>query len=145
MADQKGVIDSPIEKVNRHIQDYVETDGQQGHEWKGAPSLLLTTIGRKSGVRRRTALIYGTDGDRYVLVASHGGNAKHPEWYLNLTANPNVDVQIYGEQFEAVAHEVSGDEKARLWRMMNTLWHDYDHYQARTEREIPVLVLERKP
>jgi len=137
------VVDSPTSWVRAHIREYVETDGAKGHEWQGVQTLLLTTRGRKSGVRRRTALIYGRDGDRYVVVGSVGGAAKHPAWYLNLRADPQVEVQVGAERFPAVARTATDAEKPKLWRMMAGIFPNYDDYQARTERTIPVVVIER--
>lgn len=138
------VQDSPVGWVNRHIQAYVRSDGAKGHEWRrGVPTLLLTTTGRRTGTRHRTALIYSRDGEDYVVVASTGGKAKNPAWYLNLSANPHVDVQVGAEKFSAVARTTTGKERARLWTAMNTIWPSYDYYQSRTAREIPVVVLSR--
>lgn len=136
------VFDSPSGWVGRHVREYVETDGRKGHRWSGVHTLLLTTRGRKSGKLRRTALIYGRDGDRYLVVASKGGAAVHPAWYLNLTANPEVRVQVGSETFAAHARTAAEDEKPRLWRTMTEIWPEYDRYQERTDREIPVVVLE---
>jgi deazaflavin-dependent oxidoreductase (nitroreductase family) len=91
------IFDSPTGWVAEHINDYVATGGKRGHLWKGVPTLLLTTRGRKTGALRRTALIYGRDGDSYVVVASIGGAPKHPEWYLNLVADPEVRLQVGAE------------------------------------------------
>jgi len=143
MNEQTELFDSPTVLVKEHIQRYVETDGENGHTWKGAPTLLLTTVGRKSGLRRRTALIYGKDGDDYVIVASHGGNANHPTWYLNLVENPDVEVQINADKFTAHAATAPAEDKARLWPLMASIWPAYDSYQTKTEREIPVVVLKR--
>jgi deazaflavin-dependent oxidoreductase (nitroreductase family) len=136
------VIDSPVGWVNQHIRGYVESDGEKGHRWRGVDTLLLTTRGRKSGKLRRTALIYGRDGDRFVVVASKGGAKKHPEWYLNLVENPEVEVQVGAEKFKARARPASPDEKPKLWHLMTSIWTEYDSYQARTKREIPVVILE---
>ena len=144
MDKQDEIHDSPTGWVAKHIHDYVETDGETGHSWRGVPTLLLTTLGRKSGLKRRTALIYGTDGDDYVIVASRGGHDQHPAWYLNLVDNPDVEVQVGADKCSARAHTANAEEKARLWPMMASIWPDYDNYQAKTEREIPVVVLERK-
>jgi deazaflavin-dependent oxidoreductase (nitroreductase family) len=141
MADE--IYDSPTGWVNEHIRSYVETDGRSGHEWRGVPTLLLTTIGRKSGKRRRTALIYGQDGDHYVVVASRGGHKEHPAWYLNLAENPEVEVQVNADKFSARAHTATAEEKARLWPLMAAIWPAYDDYQTKTDREIPMIVLER--
>jgi deazaflavin-dependent oxidoreductase (nitroreductase family) len=138
------VQDSPVGWVNRHIKSYVESDGEKGHEWRsGVPTLLLTTTGRRTGTKHRTALIYGRDGADYVIVGSKGGSKKHPAWYLNLDANPQVDVQVGAETFSAVARTATGTERARLWAKMNTIWRHYDGYQEKTDREIPVVVLSR--
>ena len=137
------VHDSPTGWVAKHIHDYVETDGRNGQEWRGVQTLLLTTRGRKSGSLRRTALIYGTDGDHYVIVASNGGAEHHPLWYLNLVANPNVEMQVGADKFSAVAHTASAEEKARLWPMMVSIFPQYESYQTKTPREIPFVVLVR--
>jgi len=139
---QEEVFDSPVGWVAQHIRGYVESDGKTGHHWRGVNTLLLTTRGRKSGKLTRTALIYGRDGDRYIVVASKGGAEKHPEWYLNLVVNPDVDVQVGADRFAAQARTASAEEKPALWSLMTSIWPDYDHYQARTKREIPVAILE---
>jgi deazaflavin-dependent oxidoreductase (nitroreductase family) len=92
---------------------------------------------------RRTAVFCGRDGDRYVVVASVGGAAHHPAWYLNLVANPEVDVQVGPERFKARARTATPEEKPALWRMMTAMYPAYDEYQAATTRVIPVVVLER--
>ena len=141
MADQQ-VTDSPQGWVADHIRRYVETGGADGHEWKpGVPTLLLTTTGRRSGQLRRTALIYARDGGSYLVVASNGGAPAHPSWYRNLTANPAVRVQVGPQEFDARARTASADERIRLWPLVTAVWPQYDDYQARTDREIPVVVL----
>jgi deazaflavin-dependent oxidoreductase (nitroreductase family) len=100
---EEEVFDSPAGWVARHISDYVRTDGQRGHRWHGVDTLLLTTRGRRSGKLRRTALIYGRDGDRYIVVASRGGAEHHPSWYLNLVEHPDVTIQVGPEAFAARA------------------------------------------
>jgi deazaflavin-dependent oxidoreductase (nitroreductase family) len=142
MSAPEKIHNSPRRWVVEHIQRYAETDGRSGHIWQGVPTLLLTTRGRKSGKLRRTALIYGQDGDHYVVVASNGGRPKHPNWHLNLVENPAVEVQVLGDKFTALARIASGEERARLWRVMATIWPAYDDYQVKTKREIPVVVLE---
>jgi deazaflavin-dependent oxidoreductase (nitroreductase family) len=142
----KKIIDSPISWVNQHIRDYVESDGQKGHYWRGLPTLLLTTRGRRSGKQRRTALIYGQDGADYIVVASNGGSASHPLWYLNLVADPLVELQIGPEIFQGRAREATGDEKERLWRLMAAIFPTYDKYRvtaAKRNRDIPLIVLNR--
>ncbi|MBE0691382.1 MAG: nitroreductase family deazaflavin-dependent oxidoreductase [Anaerolineae bacterium] len=141
MNTQDEIHDSPAGWVAQHIHNYVESDGENGHLWRGVPTLLLTTRGRKSGLLRRTALIYGQDGDNYVIVASRGGDQNHPSWYLNLVEVPTVEIQVGADKFEAQAHTATPEEKARLWPLMTSIWPDYNNYQAKTDREIPVVVL----
>jgi deazaflavin-dependent oxidoreductase (nitroreductase family) len=142
-AEPEEVFDSPSGWVASHVRRYVETDGEDGHRWRGVTTLLLTTRGRKTGRLRRTALIYGRDGDRYLVVASQGGAKWNPNWYLNLAANPEVGVQAGADKFTARARTATAEEKPRLWRIMTSIWPDYDQYQARCERDIPVVILER--
>jgi deazaflavin-dependent oxidoreductase (nitroreductase family) len=141
---REQVYDSPRGWVGRHVREYVETDGRKGHRWSGVDTLLLTTRGRKTGKLRRTALIYGRDGDRYLVVASSGGSRSHPSWYPNLSANPEVHVQVGADRFDARAVTASLKERPRAWGLMATIWPEYDRYQKRTAREIPVVVIERK-
>jgi deazaflavin-dependent oxidoreductase (nitroreductase family) len=126
-----------------HVDRYRVTDGEEGHDWQGTHTLLLTTTGRKSGAAHTTPLIYGKHDDRYLVVASKGGYPSPPAWYLNLSANPEVEVQVKGERFKARARTASAEEKPALWQTMTTEWPDYDAYQGNTERDIPVVVLER--
>lgn len=137
------VTDSPKGWVRKHIGEYVETGGKRGHRWHGVDTLLLTTLGRTTGKRRRTALIYGRDRDRYLVVASNGGSRAHPSWYRNLTEDPHVSVQVGDERFEAVAKTATARQRPRLWREMVAIWPEYERYQTRTDREIPVVILER--
>jgi deazaflavin-dependent oxidoreductase (nitroreductase family) len=126
-----------------HARRYLETGGQDGHIWEGVPTLLLTTTGRRSGQSRTTPLIYGRDGERYLVVASRGGAPAHPAWYENLVAQPAVQVQVMADRFAARARPASPAERPALWKKMAAIWPPYDEYQARTMREIPVVVLER--
>lgn len=144
MSEQDTIHDSPSGWVAKHIHEYVETDGEKGQMWRGYPTLLITTRGRKSGLKRRTALIYGQDGDNYIIVASKGGHPKHPAWYLNLVANSEVEVQVGAERFTAVARTATPEEKPHLWNLMAAVYPPYNDYQAKTQREIPVVVLEPK-
>jgi deazaflavin-dependent oxidoreductase (nitroreductase family) len=144
MATSEQIHDSPTRWVAKHIRDYVGSNGSKGHRWSGVYTLLLTTHGRRSRKLRRTALIYEREGDAYVIVASNGGSKRHPNWYLNLVANPEVNVQVGPETFTAVARTAGPDERPRLWSKMNAIWPDYAKYQKRCKREIPVVVLERR-
>ena len=137
--------DSPTDWVKDHIDRYVATDGKDGHVWRnGATTLLLTVKGRRSGKPYRTALIYDRDGENYVVVASKGGAPEHPEWYRNLTANPEVEVQVLGDIFTATARTANAAERPKLWSLMTQMWPAYNDYQLKTDREIPVVILERK-
>lgn len=138
------VFDSPTRWVAKHVKGYVESDGRRGHRWSGVNTLLLTTRGRKTGKLRRTALIYGRDRERYLVVGSTGGAKRHPSWYLNLVENPDVTVQVGEEKFPATARTATSRQKPRLWRIMASIWPEYDRYQARTDRDIPVVILEPK-
>ncbi len=124
-----------------HVARYRETNGEVGYEWNGVPTLLLTTTGRKSGESRTSALIFARDLDDYLLVASTGGAPNHPAWYLNLRANPQVEIQVKGEHIRAIARTAADEEKQRLWRIVTAQWPNYDVYQTRTERVIPIVVL----
>jgi deazaflavin-dependent oxidoreductase (nitroreductase family) len=128
-----------------HIRQYRATDGAVGYEWNGATCLLLTTTGRKSGQPRTQALIFSPSEDACVVVASHGGAPTHPSWYLNLVANPEVHVQVKGDRFAARARTAEGEERTKLWKLMTVNWPNYDEYIKRTDRVIPVVVLERIP
>jgi proline iminopeptidase len=128
-----------------HVRRYRETDGEEGHIWKeGSTILLLTTTGRRTGNETTTPLIYGLDGDSPVIVASQGGAPDDPGWFKNLSKNPEVGVQIKGDRFRARARVAEGKERERLWEKMNEIWPHYDEYATRTERVIPVVVLERE-
>jgi deazaflavin-dependent oxidoreductase (nitroreductase family) len=140
-ADQE-VHDNPTGWVAAHIRRYVATGGADGHRFNGRDALLLTTRGRRSGRLRRTALYYGRDGDRYVLVASDGGKPRDPAWYLNLAAHPVVGVQVRSEQFAALARLATAAERPRLWALMTSLFPKYAQYQRRAGRELPVVVVE---
>jgi len=129
---------------DEHVRRYEETDGEVGHDWeKGAPILILTTKGRKTGEDRKFPLIYQEHEGAYVIVASKGGAPAHPGWYLNLAANPEVQVQVKADKFTARARTAESAERAALWPKMAAVWPDYDEYQKKTDREIPVVVLER--
>jgi deazaflavin-dependent oxidoreductase (nitroreductase family) len=124
-----------------HIRAYRETGGEVGYLWNGVPTLLLTATGRRSGQQRTSALIFGRDGEDYLVVASMGGAPTHPMWYLNLQANPEAAIQVKAETLAVVAHTASAVEKPRLWKIVTDVWPNYDVYQSRTDREIPVVVL----
>jgi deazaflavin-dependent oxidoreductase (nitroreductase family) len=143
MDSQNEMTDSPVRWVAEHVRRYATSDGKIGHRWSGMHTLLITTRGRKTGVLRRTALIYGQDGDRYVVVASNGGKNKHPSWYLNSLENPEVHVQVGTEKFLARARPATGEERPSLWELMTSIFSHYENFQKKTSREIPVVILER--
>jgi len=124
-----------------HIRAYRETDGEVGYIWNGVPTLLLTVTGRRTGRKLTSALIFGRDGDDYLVVASYGGAPKHPLWYRNLEANPSAEIQVKGQRLAVTARTASATEKPRLWQIMVNDWPNYDVYQSRTDRDIPVVVL----
>ena len=127
-----------------HVERYQATDGEEGHDWlEGSQVMLLTTTGHKSGETRTTPLIYGRSGDDVLLVASNGGSDEPPAWFKNLDAEPEVGVQIWGEKYQARARTATPEEKPEMWAEMLTHWKHYDAYQEQTDREIPVVVLER--
>ena len=127
-----------------HVRVYRETGGERGYDWRGTTILLLTTIGRKSGEERTTPLIHRTDGERYVIIASKGGAADDPAWFKNLSKNPDrIEIQVKGDRFPVTASVAEGPERERLWKLMTEVWPDYDDYQTKTYRQIPVVVLGR--
>ncbi len=129
---------------DEHVRIYRETAGERGYHWRGTTILLLTTQGRTSGQSRTTPLIHRTDGERWVVVASKGGAPQNPSWLENLRANPEAEIQVRGETVPVRASIAEGEERSRLWSRMTEVWPAYDEYQARTNRQIPVVVLERR-
>lgn len=129
---------------DEHVRRYQETGGEVGYLWNGVPTLLLTTTGRRTGQARTTPLIFGRDGEDYLVVASMGGAPKHPQWYLNLSQDPEVRLQVRAEVFGATARTATVEEKPRLWGIVTGVWPNYDAYQSRTDRDIPVVVLTPK-
>ena len=127
-----------------HVSAYRETDGERGYNWKnGTEILLLTTKGRRSGEQRTTPLIQRADNGRYVVIASQGGAPDHPSWFKNIAADPDaVEIQVKADRIPVHASVAEGEERERLWKAMTEVWPDYDQYQERTDREIPVVVLE---
>ena len=129
--------------AQEHMRNYLVTDGANGHIWRGVPTLLLTTIGNKSGEERMLPLIYGEDDGDYVIVASKGGFAEHPAWYNNLVVQPKVQVQVAADKFSATAVAMDGARRQELWNMMAEVWPLYIEYQQKTDRHIPVVALVR--
>ena len=124
-----------------HVRQYEATAGKVGHIWNSTTCLILRTIGRKSGEVRKFPLIYGRDGENYLIVASKGGAPEHPGWYLNLLAQPQVEIQVLDRVIPVTATTASAQAKSRVWPIMTAQWPQYDDYQAKTERDIPVVLL----
>ena len=124
-----------------HTAIYRLTGGRVMGSFGKAPVLLLTTTGRKSGKKRTTPLLYLEDAGAYCVVASSGGSPKHPAWYLNLTAHPETELQVRNRKLSATAETTTADEKKRLWTRFTEIYADYDTYQKRTDREIPIVTL----
>ena len=138
---------STMERIGltAHQWLYEKTDGRIGASIGGRPMLLLRQRGRKSGQPRTSALLYVRDGDSYAVIASKGGDPKHPGWFHNLTANPDVEIQIGRKRIPVRARVADGDERARIWARANEVNKGgYDVYQTRTDRKIPVVVLEAR-
>ncbi|SRR5712692_2139724 len=124
-----------------HVALYKISRGRLGGQFRGAPVLLLTTAGSKSGKERTTPLLYLKDGDRLIIVASNGGRDKSPSWWTNLRHNPEAQVQIRGEKKEIVARRATAEEKERLWPELTKMYPAYNDYQQKTRRDIPVVIL----
>jgi F420H(2)-dependent quinone reductase len=148
MSDDE-VLDSATDWVADHTRRYVDTGGVEGHLWfgprgdfeVGVPCLVLTTTGRRSGKLRRNALIYVQDGDDYVIVASYGGRPAHPLWYRNLVNDPSAKIQVGAESLDVTARTMSPEEKAVFWPQVVEVYPPYADYQAKTDRDIPVVRL----
>jgi proline iminopeptidase len=150
MTDAKLAPNLP-EWMREHTNRYLSSGGTDGHMYKvtppgyselTVPSLLLTTTGRKSGEKFMFPLFYGKTGDSYIIVASKGGAPEHPGWYKNLLANPEVEIQVGTKKLKAKARTAAGEERSRLWQTALKFWPPYADYEKKTEREIPVVVLE---
>ena len=128
--------------ANDQVRDYEATDGVKAWDMRGVPVVILTTRGRKSGALRKAPLMRVTDGEKYAVVASKGGAPEHPVWYLNLLADPEVTLQDKAVKRRYLAHTATGAERAEWWARAAEVWPDYDNYQTKTDREIPIVVLE---
>lgn len=139
--DLDRATDSQWDWVAEHARTYMTSGGTEGHESNGVYTLVLATTGRRTGLPRRTCLIYGTSGDELVVVASKGGADENPAWFMNLQADPNVGVQVGTRRFTARARVASSVEREGLWAQMARIFPMYDDYAQKTDREIPVVVL----
>lgn len=138
-------LDNTTEWVAKQLREYDESDGISWPTLRGRPLMLLTTKGAMSGVWRRTVLLFGEDDGRVILVASKGGHPRHPAWYVNLRENPEVHVQVHERKFRAIARTATPAEKPELWELMAEIWPDYRGYQEKTDRDIPVVILDPTP
>lgn len=142
MALQGTYEPSPNDYVAKQVREYEDSGGRDGNTMRGKPVIILWTRGRSTGAVRKTPLMRVNDGDRYAVVASQGGAPHHPVWYRNILADPQVSLQDGPEVRDYLAREVSGDDKSEWWARATAVWPDYDAYQEKTDREIPVVVLE---
>ncbi|HEY2773875.1 MAG TPA: nitroreductase family deazaflavin-dependent oxidoreductase [Candidatus Binatia bacterium] len=126
---------------DEHVKQYEATGGRVGHDWNGTSCLILRTKGRKTGQVRKFPLIYGRDGQDYVLIASKGGYPKNPGWYDNLVAHPDVEIQVGDKVIPVTARTGTAEDKKRVWPIMTKQWPAYDDYQAGSPRNIPVILL----
>ena len=133
---------SPSGYVAKQVEQFEASGGREGNTMRGVPVIILWTRGRDTGNVRKTPLMRVRDGDRYAVVASKGGAPDHPVWYGNLLADPNVSLQDGDEVRDYIAREATGEEKVEWWRKAVEVWPDYDAYQAKTDREIPLIILE---
>jgi deazaflavin-dependent oxidoreductase (nitroreductase family) len=146
-VDYMSLVDRSWPLLNRlmqgHAMLYRATGGAIGHRMPGLPQmLLLDHVGAKSGTERTTPLLYAVDGENLVVVASKGGYPKNPAWFYNLMAHPDTTVQVGGERREVHARKADAAERKRLWPLVVSMYGSYENYQRRTEREIPLVVLE---
>jgi F420H(2)-dependent quinone reductase len=133
---------SPWEPIAEQVRQYEATGGKEGGVLEGVPVVILTTRGRKSGKLRKSPLMRVEHNGTYAVVASMGGAPQHPVWYLNLVDNPDVTLQDGSEVFDFRARTADADEKREWWPRLTAVWPAYDTYQASTERDIPVIILE---
>ena len=129
--------------IQDHLHSYISTDGKDGHIWRGVPTLLLTTTGRLSGKLHTTPLIYGKFEDKFLIIASRGGAPAHPQWYLNIVNNPKIGIQVLSDKFQANGRTANDEEKPKLWKIMSEIWPSYDDYQQKTDRSIPLVIIEK--
>ncbi|MFD7122723.1 MULTISPECIES: nitroreductase family deazaflavin-dependent oxidoreductase [Streptomyces] len=137
--------DSRVRGIANHARLYADTAGAEGHDWNGAETLLLTTLGRRSALPRRTVLIYARHHDAFVVVASNLGADNHPDWYLNLQHHSTARVQVHDQQLTVHARTATSNEQPLLWQLMTDVWPAYDTYQQATTRPIPAVILQPQP
>ena len=133
---------SPQERVAEHVRNYEQTGDVYSGPFDGQPTVILTTKGRRSGQLRKTPLVRIEHNGTYAVIASQGGAPKHPQWYLNLSAEPHIRLQDGSAVHDLVARVAEGDERAQWWARATAIWPQFDEYQANTDRHIPVVLLE---
>jgi len=133
---------SPAKWVRDQVETFERTDGAEGNTLNGKPVIILTTRGAKSGKVRKTPLMRVEHDGRYAVVASNGGTPTHPVWFHNVAADPHVELQDGAAKWDMTAREAAGEEKAQWWERAVAAWPEYAEYQKKTDREIPVFVLE---
>ena len=145
MALQGTYEPSPQDYVAKQVEDYESSGGREGNTMRGVPVVVLWTRGRTTGAVRKTPLMRVRDGDRYAVVASQGGAPDHPVWYRNLVADSQVSLQDGTEVRDYTARTANAKEKAEWWPKATAVWPDYDSYQRKTNRDIPLVILEPRP
>lgn len=133
---------SPNDYVAKQVEQYESSGGREGNTMRGVPVIILWTRGKSSGAVRKTPLMRVRDGDRYAVVASQGGAPRHPVWYRNLVADPHVSLQDGEDVRDYIARTATAEERAEWWPKATAVWPDYDAYQRKTDREIPLVILE---
>jgi len=141
MATDSDYAPSPRDHVRETVDLYESTDGAEGNTLQGRPVIILTTTGAKTGKVRKTPLMRVEHDGSYAVVASMGGAPTHPVWYHNIVAHPEVELQDGATRKQYLAHEATGEEKAQWWARATQTWPDYDNYQTKTDRQIPLFVL----
>jgi F420H(2)-dependent quinone reductase len=134
---------SPADWVREQVDEYERSGGTSGTTLRGVPVVVITSVGASSGKLRKNPVMRVEHGGAYAAIASKGGAPQHPDWYRNLVEHPLVELQDGASKADYTAREVSGEERADWWRRAVEVWPDYDGYQTKTERQIPVFVLER--
>ena len=142
MPADPGYLPGANPLANEQVRRYEATDGVKAWDMRGVPVVILTTRGRKTGAQRKSPLMRVTDGERYAVVASKGGADEHPVWYLNLLADPDVTLQDKAVKRRYRARTAEGAEREQWWVRATGVWPDYDDYQRKTDRQIPLVVLE---
>jgi deazaflavin-dependent oxidoreductase (nitroreductase family) len=142
MSTDSDYLPGASQWANDQVRTYEATDGAKAWDLRGVPVIILTTRGRKTGALRKAPLMRVSDGEKYAVVASRGGAPEHPVWYLNLLADPVVTLQDKAVKKQYRAHTATGDERDEWWARAAAVWPDYDTYQSKTDREIPIVILE---